>query len=114
MDQGWFYKAWLEDPTIAGMLVTLNEIDNQFLELKGKEQYSWQEAYERLFEITDGKNPPITFHLLPLNGYSRTDDLYIKLNARGIHLSDFENFKARIEDLIEYDGMDCKDDFKRK
>lgn len=114
LDQGWFYKAWLEDPTIAGMLVTLNEIDNQFLELKGKEQYSWQEAYERLFEIKDGKNPPITFHLLPLNGYSRTDDLYIKLNARGIHLSDFENFKARIEDLIEYDGMDCKDDFKKK
>lgn len=111
-NQGWFYKAWLEDPTIAGMLVTLNEIDNQFLKLKGK--YSWYEAYKRLFEVEEGKNHPIAFQLLPLNGYSRTDDLYIKLNARGIHLSDFENFKARIEDLIEYDGMDCKGDFKRK
>lgn len=111
-DQGWFYKAWLEDPTIAGMLVTLNEIDNQFLELK--ESYSWLEAYKRLFEVEEGKNHPITFQLLPLNGYSRTDDLYIKLNARGIHLSDFENFKARIEDMIEYDGMKCKDEFKTK
>ena len=110
-DQGWFYKAWLEDPTVAGMLVTLNEIDNQFLELK--DPYSWKSAYKRLFE-EDGINPPITFQLLPLNGYSRTDDLYIKLNARGIHLSDFENFKARIEDLIEYDGIDCKDNFRKK
>lgn len=111
-DQGWFYKSWLEDPTITGMLVTLTEIDNQFLQLKN--QYTWDEAYNRLFEVADDQKPPITFQLLPLNGYSRTEDLYIKLNARGIHLSDFENFKARIEDLIEYDGMTCKDDFKNK
>ena len=111
-DQGWFYKAWLEDPTIAGMLITLEEIDNQFLELK--DQYTWNDAYIRLFEAKDEECNPITFQLLPLNGYSRTDDLYIKLNARGIHLSDFENFKARIEDLIEYDGMTCKDKFKKK
>lgn len=111
-NQGWFYKAWLEDPTIAGMLVTLAEIDRQFLKMK--DLYSWETAYERLFEIEEGKKHPITFQLLPLNGYSRTDDLYIKLNARGIRLSDFENFKARIEDLIEYDGMTCKDEFKMK
>ena len=111
-DQGWFYKSWLEDPTIAGMLVTLTEIDNQFLKLK--DQYTWGEAYNRLFEVADDQNPPVTFQLLPLNGYSRTEDLYIKLNARGLHLSDFENFKARIEDLIEYDGMTYKDVFKNK
>lgn len=111
-DQGWFYKSWLEDPTISGMLATLDEIDSQFLELK--DQYTWWEAYERLFGVTEGASNPITFQLLPLNGYSRSDDLYIKLNARGIHLSDFENFKARIEDLIEYDAMSCKEDFKNK
>ncbi|MCQ2286772.1 MAG: DUF262 domain-containing protein [Bacteroidales bacterium] len=111
-NQSWFYQSWLDDPTVAGMLVTLTEIDNQFLNLK--KEYTWDEAYKRLFEVADGENQPITFQLLPLNGYSRTDDLYIKLNARGIHLSDFENFKARIEDLIEYDGMAIKNDFKNK
>lgn len=107
-NQGWFFKSWLNDPTVAGMLVMLTEIDEQFKKIS--EDYSWKEAYERLCE---NENPPITFQLLPLNGYDRTDDLYIKLNARGIHLSDFENFKARIEDLMAMDGMDGKE-FKQK
>ena len=110
-NQGWFFQAWLNDPTVAGMLVMLTEIDEQFKIIS--KVFPWDEAYKRLFE---SKIPPITFQLLPLNGYDRTDDLYIKLNARGIHLSDFENFKARIEDLMEMDGMDSKyvADFKRK
>lgn len=107
-NQGWFFKSWLNDPTIAGMLVMLTEIDEQFKRIS--ESYPWNDAYDRLCE---NENPPITFQLLPLNGYDRTDDLYIKLNARGIHLSDFENFKARIEDLMEMDGMDAEE-FKRK
>lgn len=107
-NQGWFFQSWLNDPTISGMLVMLTEIDEQFKALS--KNYSWSEAYNRLWEV---KTPPITFQLLPLNGYGKTDDLYIKLNARGIHLSDFENFKARIEDLMEMDGMDS-DEFKQK
>lgn len=102
-NQGWFFQAWLNDPTVAGMLVMLTEIDQQFKAIS--EDYFWNDAYNRLW---DEKKPPITFQLLPLNGYDRTDDLYIKLNARGIHLSDFENFKARIEDLMEIDGMNCE------
>ena len=107
-NQGWFFQAWLNDPTVAGMLVMLTEIDEQFKAIS--EDYSWNGAYNRLW---NDEKPPITFQLLPLNGYDRTDDLYIKLNARGIHLSDFENFKARIEDLMEMDGMDCEE-FKKK
>ena len=110
-NQGWFFKSWLNDPTIAGMLVMLTEMDEQFKKIS--EDFSWDEAYSRLCE---NEKPPITFQLLPLNGYDRTDDLYIKLNARGIHLSDFENFKARIEELMKIDEMDetyCED-FKKK
>ncbi len=107
-NQGWFFQSWLNDPTIAGMLVMLTEIDEQFITIS--DDYSWTEAYDRLCE---NENPPITFQLLPLNGYNRTDDLYIKLNARGIHLSDFENFKARIEDLMDMDGIDSSG-FKNK
>ena len=107
-NQGWFFHAWLNDPTIAGMLVMLTEIDEQFKAIS--EDYSWEDAYNRLF---NDEKPPITFYLLPLNGYDRTDDLYIKLNARGIHLSDFENFKARVEELMKHDNMACFDKFKQ-
>lgn len=109
-NQGWFYNSWLEDPTVSGMLTMLEEIDNQFL--NEPDGYDASKAYVRLFDEDD--LPPVTFQLLPMKGYSRTDDLYIKLNARGIHLSDFENFKARLEELMEYDQMDFKDDFKLK
>lgn len=93
-DQGWFFLSWLNDPTVAGMLVMLDEMDSQFSEMK---DFDFSQAYERLI----GDRAPVTFQMLPLNGYNRTDDLYIKLNARGIHLSDFENFKARLEDWMK-------------
>ncbi len=110
-DQGWFHQSWLQDPTIAGMLAMLAEIDYQFLNTT--DSGFVDEAYKRVFEVKDNYQP-ITFQLMPLNGYSRTDDLYIKLNARGIHLTDFENFKARIEDLMKMDCMDCTQDFQQK
>lgn len=93
-DQGWFFLSWLNDPTIAGMLVMLDEMERQFSEIK---DFDYSNAYEHLI----GDRAPVTFQMLPLNGYNRTDDLYIKLNARGIHLSDFENFKARLEDWMK-------------
>lgn len=106
-NQGWFYESWMQDPTISGMLTMLDEIEKQMY------QKEFEYAYERLFEINKNENPPITFQMLPLNKYSRTDDLYIKLNARGLHLSDFENFKARLEDFISYSRIQLID-FKGK
>ena len=107
-DQGWYFLSWLNDPTVAGMMVMLDEMDSQFSAIK---DFDFSQAYERLI----GDNAPVTFQMLPLNGYNRTDDLYIKLNARGIHLSDFENFKARLEDWMKdvLDG-DLLDEFKKK
>lgn len=110
-NQGWFYLSWLNDPTVAGMLVMLDEIDTQFI--NDPDSQLLETAYKRLF--TDDKTfPPVSFQMLPLNGYSRTDDLYIKLNARGLHLSDFENFKARIEELMKDNKLNCFKDFKEK
>lgn len=113
-DQGWFFESWLQDPTVAGMLVMLDEISKQFLKKsQGPEgiEETVEEAYKRLFEAGDAENHPITFQILPLKGYTRTDDLYIKLNARGIHLSDFDNFKARLEDFISYSEIKFDNDF---
>lgn len=90
-NQDWFYAVWQQDPTVAGMLVMLDSIDKGF---RNCERVSVESSYSRLFE--DNESPqPITFLMLPLNGYSRKDDLYIKMNARGVHLTDFEAFKAK-------------------
>ncbi len=46
-----------------------------------------------------GEKCPIIFYYLPISTMGLSDDLYIKMNARGKQLSSFENFKA---DLIGY------------
>ena len=93
-NQGWFFNVWCQDPTVSGMLEMLDSLD------AGSKGMKIEEAYQRLFVDLD-PNPPITFLMLPLDGYSRQDDLYIKMNARGVHLTDFENFKAKFEDFLE-------------
>lgn len=97
-NQGWYFSVWDQDPTVAGMLVMLDAIDREFREKDGSiNQKRAGNVYQRLFHDTD-PYPPITFLMLPLKGYTRTDDLYIKMNSRGVHLTDFENFKAKLED----------------
>lgn len=51
-----------------------------------------------LFErLLDEEQPAITFQLLDLDNFGLSDDLYIKMNARGKPLTAFETFKARYE-----------------
>ena len=93
-NQGWFFNVWCQDPTVSGMLEMLDSLD------AGSTGMKIEVAYNRLF-VDVNPDPPITFLMLPLDGYSRQDDLYIKMNARGVHLTDFENFKAKFEDFLE-------------
>jgi len=51
--------------------------------------------------LIDEVQPAITFQLLDLNNFGLSDDLYIKMNARGKPLTEFENFKARYEQELE-------------
>lgn len=44
---------------------------------------------------------PISFYYFPLEKYKLTDDLYIKMNARGKALTGFENFKADLLDHVK-------------
>jgi hypothetical protein len=76
----WFFKSYKKDPTIKAMLNMLDFIN---------EKYS---SNSNLFE----KLEKLQFYILPLNGFNLTEDLYIKMNARGKQLTDFENFKADI------------------
>ena len=83
IDAHWFFLSWLYDPTIKSCLVMLDAIERSFSNYRG--------LYKRLL---DSEKPPITFQYLNLEDFGLSDELYIKMNARGIALSDFENFKA--------------------
>ena len=93
-DASWFFLSWAKDPTIKAMLVMLNSIETK---LNGKNQEELTKGWNKLIS----NNPPITFHFKQLNDIGLTDDLYIKMNARGKALTDFENFKARFEKYIK-------------
>ncbi len=89
-DSAWYFSSWGNDPTINSMLVMLDAIHNKFKDAA--------DFFERLISPT---NPVITFQFLNLKEFKLTDDLYIKMNARGKSLTDFENFKAKFEQHIK-------------
>ena len=76
----WFMPFWENDPTVKSMLVMLDAIHDKFKN---------SNFYDRLENIK--------FSFLELKEFGLTDDLYIKMNARGKPLSEFENFKAEFE-----------------
>lgn len=83
IDSNWFFLSWRSDPTVKACMTTLDAIAREFGITKG--------LYSRLI---DEEQPPITFHFIDLERFGLTDDLYIKMNARGRPLTPFENFKA--------------------
>lgn len=91
-----FSNTWKADPTVKSMLVVLDEI-NRHLKNEGKTQF------ELLWNNLTQKNL-IFFDFLNLQNFSLSDDLYVKMNARGKALTDFENFKAWLFGKIEEDG----------
>jgi hypothetical protein len=89
-DRTWFLRAWRLDPTVRGCLETLDEVDTRFRSARG--------SYRSL-TAPDVKR--VTFQLLFLHDFGLSDDLYIKMNARGKPLTPFEIFKAELQQHIE-------------
>jgi len=93
INSAWFFLIWKNDPTIVAMLQTLDDIHRIF--------YSIPMLWERLVE-----KKLIRFYYVELKAIGLTDDLYIKMNARGRLLTSFENFKATFEKYIQDEGWD--------
>ncbi len=89
-NQTWFFSAWENDPTISAMLNTLDTTQDIFGDIK----------------ISDKKLKNITFSFLNLDDFKLTDELYIKMNARGKPLSQFENFKSHFIECIDYTDLE--------
>lgn len=89
-DQNWFRPNWIHDPTIMGMLTMLDAIHGQFHDISA--------LWERLVEED---NPPVSFFFEQISNLgSSAEDIFIKMNARGKQLTDFEHFKAQFLDYL--------------
>lgn len=84
IDSSWFFLSWKRDQTIKSMLTMLDDIQQTFQDET--------EVWEKLNNIS--------FHYIELQNFGLSDDLYIKMNARGKPLTNFENFKAKFEQYI--------------
>lgn len=84
----WFSDYFRLDPTIESVLNALETIEKRY-----------EVSYKKGSLITNLKN--IVFYVLPMDQFKLTDDLYIKLNARGKVLSPFENLKVDLIDRIK-------------
>ena len=126
--QTWFYSSWLQDPTISAMLRTI-----------GGDNGSTDDNIEAIFFFSDYSTyrdrllnqSTVNFELMVIGNEKLpiSDDLYIKMNARGKGLTDFENFKAdlvawiqspqnpdesRFSQNIETGGITYKQDYPAK
>lgn len=93
----WYFKSFDRDSTICAMLTMLDSIH---------EFYNRQDSRD-LHKRLDN----IRFYVKSLNYFHLSDELYIKMNARGLQLSTFENFKA---DLTSYVSSFSKGSFLKQ
>lgn len=112
--QTWFYSSWKQDPTIQAMLRMLgNTSEEEGLKDNIEEVFRGGD-FNKYWELLTQEGAPIAFYYQPLKDFGLSDDLYIKMNARGKQLTPFENFKADLIGYIEQQAKDEKNDKKEE
>lgn len=92
MNQDWFMMTeWNYDVSIINMLSIIVEISRRIKENLG-------DKTEIVNFIDKDENNPFQFDFIYVDDISKSDDLYIKINARGKALSPFENLKSDIDE----------------
>ena len=88
-NQKWFDNEWLNDGTVSGMLQMLHDFSQQKVLLDGTATVN---------ALIGGL---FSFYLVPLEQFGLSDELYIRMNARGKVLTDFENFKSEFYKILK-------------
>ena len=91
---GWFFSEYESDPTVIAILTMLDSIHNKYEAIKESKKSC-------LLGCLFGNLKRIKFEVFSLDGNISTDDLYIKMNARGRALSNFDNFNSMIDEIEE-------------
>lgn len=101
----WYSDFWDKDPTISGML--------NMLDTFAKNEQLVNSTANLLDRLLDNNNQLISFYFIALEKFGLTENLYIRMNARGKMLTDFENFKSEFFKIINY-NHDLLDEVKDK
>lgn len=92
MSQDWFMMTeWNYDVSIINMLSII-------VEISGRIKKNLGDKIEIVNFIDKDENNPFQFDFIYVDDISKSDDLYIKINARGKALSPFENLKSDIDE----------------
>lgn len=94
-DAVWFNEEWKDDPTVSGMLNMLHTLASNTQLLDADDGL--------LDELINSNNSLVSFYFTDLDEFGLTENLYIRMNARGKMLTDFENFKSEFFKIIRYD-----------
>ena len=84
----WFDPEWEKEGTVTAMLGMLDEVASKRAELQAV-------PYGRLSKC-------IRFYYLPIEKFGLSNELYIRMNARGEQLTSFEHFKSSFYKVIQY------------
>lgn len=90
VDSPWFIASWLENVTVNSILKALDVIDSRFASLNCNPQILWEKMSQ--------EESPVTFAFKDTEDLG--DDIYVKMNARGKSLTDFENLKSWLDDRL--------------
>ena len=88
----WFQWGWNYDATIQSMLVVLDTL-NYDLEIGKSDKTEYDDMKSNLENIR--------FRFLNIHDLEMSDELFVKMNARGKQLSDFDKLKSTIEEDIQ-------------
>ena len=88
LKQSWFLDYWKEDETVSSMIRMLSTIHKK-----------WKEYSEDLTgeQVIEGLGRQISF-ILKIDSFG--DDIYMKMNARGLQLTQWENFKSKFTESL--------------
>lgn len=95
-EKDWFSWSWKFDPTIQSMLVMIDAI--------------YEEIVDGI-DMEEGKRhlDNIVFDFRDLNELKASDELFVKMNARGKQLSDFDILKSILEEELQIQKQEKKD-----
>lgn len=111
-NQTWFYANWKHDPTIQSMLSIIGgaQSNSECQKISSGDNFesafkdTKNEDLKRYWDILTNRKK-IVFFYIPLKDFGLSDDLYVKMNARGKILTSFENLKS---DLVGYIKKKCE------
>lgn len=96
--QDWFVSYWKEDETVASMIRMLSTIH---------EEWNKHQDFITANDVLEAIASQIRFEL-KIDSFG--DDIYMKMNARGLQLTQWENFKCKFPESLPKDIKDAWDE----